>query len=134
MKGFSDLFLTYIFISFLATLLVIKIEIPVTSNATEITPAAINETPVNYTVNLSWHITEVWKLLSVAVMMIMVSIRPIDYLANLCNEDEEVKEAKLKMILHVFGKLKKMTKKLRRNQIEAVIKLLRKTQPIFPNN
>jgi hypothetical protein len=118
MKKITKLFLTFILVCFSASLLVAKIPIPVNSNTaettSETTPASpsINENPVNYSVNLSWHTAEAWKLSVGTVLLILICIRPIDYFANLCNEDDDVKRARLRTLLYAYEKFKKIIEKL----------------------
>jgi hypothetical protein len=113
MEKLSGLFLTFIFISLLASLLVVKVGIPINSNATptiQPTPAPPLSATNNTNSTKSWHLVDVWKLSVTAVGLstILISIQPIDCFANFCSEDEEVKEARFKAILYAYKKFKKM--------------------------
>lgn len=112
MQKITEFFLTFIFICLLASLLLVKIPIPFNSNAMKITRAqAINENSTSNETK-SWHVADVWKLSMGTVVLILINIRPIDCFANLCNEDEDVKRARLKTILYGYEKFRKITEKL----------------------
>jgi hypothetical protein len=82
-------------------------------------PIVEGKTEANYNIQQegrpSWHTVEVWSF--GIIPFFVFAIRSIDYFAYLCDEDEDVKEAKVKYFSWVCNRTKEFLHRILRTTV-----------------